>query len=776
MSEKYYRYNSNYILRKKHQNIKNGTIYERDWVTIGALHKFEKGKTPIYYDGNFLFTTSSVKGLNKKQKYNSSEEEFTYKDLQDTNKKSSYIISNDIRSYAYYGSSVELIRTTIENIIKNFPVELRVSNQIATLKETSDSNEQDFLVISNPFNIDLHHEHVLNDDNVNLMRFLSYSYDKYYVNDELINDYKIKKYFKEGEDINCLYNTHCLYSITLNNKFIIYIYLFDNTFLYVTNTDNTKVINITPIEEEINKYFENLEGFEAILLNKTSKPLYTAELLTPIETNIDYKYVNRLYTWPNNGYCIDIETPAYYEYVSNLMNLGKIYDMLWTDNLYRSMTHEAIKNYDWTYSREYEPGEEQDNIDGGERVEKLLRIYGRCFDDIKQKIDTIKNKNTVTYDNYNNTEYEDILQQLSCSGWDIVSLIGNLDTKYKYVDNDIYSGYDMTGLTASDLEKEMFRRFILSGGYMQYSKGTRHSIIMLLSFFGLKDSEYDITEEFYKTSPIKDDYIITNIKNINNNKQTALIYDDDEFSGIPLKIINYNGNNVLVPFLDNNKFYDGDIYYHCNGGWGYTNTNGSLLFPYLETIPYLYTVKTYNSLFDINIHSLKDNDIYYVESIDDYDGKNDNTSNYFISKFLNDEWTWENISKTDELYNYAEYLYNIVGSDFGNNPHVGYGKYDNGNEYILSLSNPFYQDNKLGYTTGQTNNYFTLTRISNNVFDNKIINSTEIEEYILNSKVVNITFSFTDFKEEMISYTKNVIIPYLLQLIPSTTILQINYI
>lgn len=775
MSDKYYRYNSNYILRKKHQNIDKGTIYERDWVTIGALHKFEKGKTPIYYDGNFLFTTSSVKGLNKKQKYNSSEEEFTSKDLQGSNNKSSYVFSNDLRSYAYYGSSVELIRATVENIIKNFPVELRTSSQIATLKEKPNSEEKDFFVISNPFNIDLHHENVINDDSVNLMRFLSYSFEKYYVNNELIKTYKVTKFFNEGEDIICKYNTHCLYSITLNDKFIIYIYLFDGSFLYVTNTDSTKVVNITPIEEEIEKYFETLEGFERILLNKNSKPLYTAELLTPIETNIDYKYVNRLYTWPSNGYCIDIETPTYYEYLSNLMNLGKIFDTLWTDNLYRSMTHEAIKNYDWTYSREYQPGEEQDNIDGGERVEKLLRIYGRCFDDIKQKIDIIKNKNTVTYDNYNNTDSQEILRQLSCSGWDILSLVGNMDTKYKYVDSNIYSGYDMTDLTVYDLEKEMFRRFVLSSNYMQFSKGTRHSIIMLLSFFGIRDNEYEILEEYYSTIPINDENIINNIIDINNSKQTSLTYDDDEFSGIPLKMISYNGNYVLVPFLDNNKYYDGDIYYQCNGGWGYTNINGGTLFPYLETIPYLYIVKTYKSLFDINIHSLKEDDIYYVENIEDYNTQDSNVSNYFVCKFKDDNWVWENINKNSELYDYAEYLYNIVGTDFGNNPHIGYGKYDIGKEYVDSLEKPFYQSNKLGYLNGQDNKYFNLNELKDSSFDFKLVNSNGMNNYLINSKIVEITFSFNEFKEELIKYTKDVIIPYMLQLIPSTTILKINY-
>ncbi|MDE5889353.1 MAG: TIP41 family protein, partial [Bacilli bacterium] len=63
---------------------------------------------------------------------------------------------------------------------------------------------------------------------------------------------------------------------------------------------------------------------------------------------------------------------------------------LYSNNLYNRMTHEAIKNFDWTYSRDYVSGEEQDNIEGGLRMQQILYFIGRVFDDIKNKIETIK--------------------------------------------------------------------------------------------------------------------------------------------------------------------------------------------------------------------------------------------------------------------------------------------------------------------------------------------------------------------------------------------------
>jgi hypothetical protein len=59
MAKRYSKYYSNYILKKKYQHTTKGTIWERDWVTIGAQHQIEKGKRPFYGDSGFLFTDKS---------------------------------------------------------------------------------------------------------------------------------------------------------------------------------------------------------------------------------------------------------------------------------------------------------------------------------------------------------------------------------------------------------------------------------------------------------------------------------------------------------------------------------------------------------------------------------------------------------------------------------------------------------------------------------------------------------------------------------------------
>ena len=88
--------------------------------------------------------------------------------------------------------------------------------------------------------------------------------------------------------------------------------------------------------------------------------------------------------------------------VSSLLDAANIVDELFSDNLYRMMTHDSIKNMDSTYSREVDQDALDDIIVGGTKVQKLLRLYGRSFDDLKDYIEGISFANTVSYDALNN--------------------------------------------------------------------------------------------------------------------------------------------------------------------------------------------------------------------------------------------------------------------------------------------------------------------------------------------------------------------------------------
>ena len=136
-----------------------------------------------------------------------------------------------------------------------------------------------------------------------------------------------------------------------------------------------------------------------------------------------YYYVNKTYTWPTNDYSIDISSPRYEEFIDRLYDMAQLFDELWADNLYRNMTHEAIRNFDWTYTREYADGDEEDNIQGGERMKKILHFCGRVFDDIKKYADGIKLCNRTSYDGNSNMPSSEISEKLSVSGWDAASIV-----------------------------------------------------------------------------------------------------------------------------------------------------------------------------------------------------------------------------------------------------------------------------------------------------------------------------------------------------------------
>ena len=83
--------------------------------------------------------------------------------------------------------------------------------------------------------------------------------------------------------------------------------------------------------------------------------------------------------------------------------------------------HESVKNFDWSYRREYDIDDEQDNIDGGNRMKDVMRLYGIIYDKAKRYVDGIGMCNNVTYEGYNNCSNAQISDRNALQGWDITS-------------------------------------------------------------------------------------------------------------------------------------------------------------------------------------------------------------------------------------------------------------------------------------------------------------------------------------------------------------------
>ena len=836
----YTKHNSNYIKTNIHQKLKDGsTIFERDWVTIGSQLHFGPGKIPYYTNGNFIFTTSPTPFFQKRYKNGVTVATWTYDDVKEASSTVNQIqfdeYTEDIRSFAYYGSCVEFLRATIEKIIYEFPGNITLSEDKLEIPPTTENGDYTYIngyIVNNPFQIDLHTKDIHLQQYDNELRFLSYSWQKYEVNGQPITSYVISDW--KG-DLDCPQNDQYyikkepVVTVKINDNIVLNGYMLDRDIIFCYEGQD---LVIQPKKEIIETYFNGLKGFEKQLLTRKTKPLYTNKFITPIEYNLGYLYYNRTYTWPSDGYCIDITSTKYIDFINKLSDMAELYDELWTDNLWRRMTHEAIKNYDWTYTREFIDGDEEDNVDGGERMHKVLNIIGRVFDDIKLSIDTIKRQNKTTYNGDRNVPNALLSDKLELFGWDIYSTIPTYKNENdetvsaseetitqevfddEYIKNNVevngkkiypdkwYPTSNPNKITFADVDVEFMRRLLLSTRRIFETKGTRQSIDMIMGLFGYGDTDYTITEHYRTVTPREYDEVIdqkTNetlgdrIVRLNNQeKQMELLYDEDA-SGIPVAsfIGGYdeqgNPKTYLIPYYDQTKMYDGNLYFQNKGGWFYKKDGKSTEIDFskwTETLSYLHVVSQVKDLLNVNPFGIRNGDIYYVANLNDYIDYTETTdtlySHFFVmeNELMPEEissWGNINLEDDDSYAKKAKYLDTIIPYNIGNNPHVGYGDYDMGNEFFEYMKKPFKCALDKEYFTSP---YYEEAdniefKVSDRIDakydiedDKKII--TNNDTYYLNDKVI--IFKNKIDSNEYKNYFKSVIINYLMQVIPSTAI------
>lgn len=804
MAGRYSRFHSNYILKKKHQTISTGTIWERDWVTIGAKHQIEKGKRPFFGDSGFLYTINNIPTTKKRHDFGKWVGNWFYPDVENAQETVNSVevnyLSNDIRDFVYYGSCTELIRSSVLNIIETYPPIVATSNK---KKYDDDGNFIGYTCekvtlpgkttpeigfkVNNFFNVDFIHTDVDTSKVKNIYLFFSDVYQYYKCsfkttdeeNSAHGNNYEIIDYsweYTNEYDPSCQENNFMKPIILLkfetvdpetekNFKFKVRMYQGYDDFFYISDfgdgiTDDGTTFNDTNYmfqlelkEEYKREFFDKLDDFQRLLLREDTKPLYKNTFLTPYETETGMYYTYMNYTWPTQETAfktiiLDVSSPLYYEYIDSLYKLGNSLDELWCDNLWRNMTHESIKNYDWTYRRTFEEGEEEDNIIGGQRMEHIIRIYGRVFDDLKRYVDGIRLTTKVTYDGRNNRPEAELSDKLDYMGWDIFSTIPVLTdivkeddptviiTQEEYdnlpeeekddyvlvsedlsdtvIDNEYiqnnglkwFRSINNNTVTASLEDNAFMRALSLSSKYILKSKGTIDSIEMILALFGFGIEEtFDVTEHYHYIIP--EQYDEKRAKQINDLIQRDSIsksYDEDQFfMGLPLSIKDIYNNNYIIPFYDSRRYYEGEFGFQTKGGWGADNDDSTRVTEFMETLSYLKVVGNITELLSLNPFDVNKEDIYYVIDLSDitqYDegiGEEDLehfTHFYYCNNdvFVERYSSWTNIKDNDgsAYYDKAMYLDSIISTDIGNNPHVGYGLYDLGQEYLNYMNQPFF--------------------------------------------------------------------------------------
>jgi hypothetical protein len=233
--------------------------------------------------------------------------------------------------------------------------------------------------------------------------------------------------------------------ITLNTEkygaIKIYAYLDDdNKVVYLVKDARLKGYHIRPTyypnRKYLDRFYSECDNFEKLLVNEDTHYKATFSVIRENDFGYYREFVPFQFPIGYGGYNLDVTTYGFDAYTTQMVQIGEYYDENFTDNLWRSMTHEAIKNFDWSYTREFEQGDEQEYVIGGQRIQKALRIFAREFDEIISYINNIKNLNRVTYDERSNIPDYFLTDTLENEGWDVKLVYPYSLTEYYYDENN----------------------------------------------------------------------------------------------------------------------------------------------------------------------------------------------------------------------------------------------------------------------------------------------------------------------------------------------------
>jgi hypothetical protein len=413
-------------------------------------------------------------------------------------------------------------------------------------------NGETIVVFDNPFNVNLHlSKYSIDAEKRDDIRYFQSNIDKYDVitSDNVVNGIRTVTITKLNG--NCNLDAFCKISIRTNKSGILEIFGYYDEYgqiCYVCK-ESSERFSIRPKEKYYKEFMKSLDSFQKLLLNKDSQPKYTTIFEVMEETDYGYKSFYKKFTFPvaYDGYNLDILSQEYNFYLDSLCKYGEFFDDLYCNNLYRQMTHESIKNFDWTDVLNREEETREDYIQNGEKIQKMLTVCGRELDEIKFYIDGIKNSNNITYNDSNNIPDYFLTDSLDLEGWDIKNVFPyelttnsfkedlllthkpysnfktNCGSVVKYP-NGYISGYWGSGCTQSkqeasindnhvldskgylrnvirqyinektyttqDLNNKFFKHLKLNSRAILQKKGTIEGIESILSLFGLRSKRW----------------------------------------------------------------------------------------------------------------------------------------------------------------------------------------------------------------------------------------------------------------------------------------------
>jgi hypothetical protein len=457
----------------------------------------------------------------------------------------------DLNNYALFGSTMEFLRVTLEEIIVNWPASIYVDSIVG---ENNDNNISNYVYnsINNTSKFNIKTDYIINKFNIN-----------YQNNGTLANTFneenKIRNFTTNFIDYVIDYNNneYVIINVTGSTNILddnIIVEVIGSPFTIGANEQSLR-FHIRPKKEIIDNFFNSLSDFGSQLLNRFTNPQYTIKIKRDKEGpegNIIKGF--ETLTWPvSDGYNIDYDTIEYNNYVEELLEITKDRDNNFSDLVVRFLVSESISDFDTLPKCDTNVVEEG----AGQKMNKTLRIYGRSFDETIKYIKGISFANVVTYDKVNNTPDQTVKNLARILGWELTSslLENNLVKNYITTNEKNYPGYSR-GLTQNEADIELWRRLILNSAWLWKSKGTRKAIEFIFKLIGTPDGLINFNEYLYVADgPIDMDLFYTILDN-NDLSDDINLYNVDA-DGYP-------------KFFSNTE----DMYFQSKGQW-YRQTGGS---------------------------------------------------------------------------------------------------------------------------------------------------------------------------------------------------------
>jgi len=508
---------------------------------VGQQFVADKG-TPTFTVGNFQITTNLTPPKSRNFNIGSFNNGVTLESMGGDIDTAFNIIDDnlkiflnlntiDLSGYALFGSLEELMRSTLITILQQWPASIHVTGIYgASTGYTAENYSYD--TVSNVASFRLNNKFISNKYNIN-----------YLANTIVLSGSSIPI---SSRNLSVNYAN---YSILLNN--VEYNILgftgsssLVNTYFYIEvsgdpfsglSTSNLSY-HIKPRFSITESYINSVDDFSRFLLNRFTIPKYSSRFIYSEEnenTGISV-IVSKILTWPVvDGYNLDNNSARYAEYRNELFKIGQEYDKLTGDLMFRSLVTSSISDY--TEIRNVNTS----NLIAGERITKLLRIYGREYDEVKKWIDGISFVNNISYDKQGNLPDALIKDKARYLGWDVLSpMIDNTSLATFASTSSLYSGHSV-GESLVESEIEFWRRIVLNSAYLWKSKGSRKGVEFFFDFIGIPSQMAVLNEHIYVAKDKIDIDVFKEILNslYNNVDISSFSVDDDGYPKVPINTL-----------------------------------------------------------------------------------------------------------------------------------------------------------------------------------------------------------------------------------------------